>query len=136
MKNAFELVALAVVSNERNITLEEIRKQKEEIEKNNRTIIFCEEIGNELEELANNGLMPTYYFYTDNIGCVLKSTNRAYSDKRTSYYSNTEAYSFKKIKEYFEDYDFEVKFKNFEYWQHGFGKRNGYSISISPKFIK
>jgi hypothetical protein len=132
MKCALELVTVATMIAEQKAKEEAERKARLEAEKRERTLAFCEKIGEKLEEKANQGNKPCYYFDCTNRYEPMRSTRKEYADGRESHIVTDGNMSLKLMKEWFKPYCFIVKVEEMQYWHYGCGHKNGYSISIVP----
>lgn len=133
MKCAMELMTVATVRAEEIKIEEAIRKEREAKEKRERTIAYCERLGNLLESKANAGKIPETNFVCSSDGCLLSATTSDYADRRISYNKTKVVIDFALMAEWFAQYCFEVNLRDFEYWYYGCGKWHGYNVIIRPK---
>lgn len=133
MKCAMEL---AIISAAKARALEEeetIRRQKILEQRRKYTEEYCEQLGAELEELANKGKKLVVSFKCSHYYKLLKSTCADYSDRRLSYNIDSSIeLDMDYLKEWFESYCFEVKMSTMYYWQYGWGECKGYDVVITP----
>jgi hypothetical protein len=134
MKCAMELTAIAMVRAKEIADEQALRRQKELEEQRKYTQAVCEELGTELEELANKGQKPQVFFKCSKWHWILRSTRKDYADSRLSYrvVDNTRL-DIEYLKQWFESYCFEVKMQPMNYWMYGYGECKGYDVTIVPK---
>ena len=111
---------------------EELRLLKEREEKMARTIALCEDIGQILEELANDGKPPIYSFHCSKYDEKLSKTCSDYADRRLSYRTVRGTIDLDIMTEWFAKYCFVIEKTDFEYYQYGSGLCFGYTIKITP----
>lgn len=133
MKCAMELTAIAMVRAKEIADEQALRKQKELEEQRKYTQTVCEELGAELEELANKGKKLQASFKCSSWYRPLKSTYRDYADRRQSYNLEGGVLDIEYLKQWFESYCFEVKMQPMYYWMYGYGECKGYDVIIVPK---
>lgn len=133
MKCALELQMKATVRAEeiRKAKIEAERKEKIAIRAN--TLAECERIGLILESEADKGKQPFYHFHVSNWdNRVLKETREDYADRRVSYNSTTLKLDLDLMREWFAQYCFAVKLKEFYYYEYGCGCCSGWTVYIEP----
>lgn len=132
MRCALELVMTATIKAEEEAARKAIEKQREEMKKRERTLKYCEKLGEELERKAEKGQMPTATMKFDYYHCPIASTCKDYADHRLSYRSYDGDVNFELMAEWFAQYCFIIEIKKFEFWRYGWGVCNGYEMVISP----
>lgn len=132
MKCALELVMTATIKAEEEAIRKALEKQREEAEKRERTLKYCEKLGEEMERKAEKGQMPTASMRFDYFHRPITSTCKDYADGRLSYRGYDEAVDFELMAEWFAQYCFTIEIKKFDFWRYGCGVCNGYEIVISP----
>jgi hypothetical protein len=134
MKCAMELMMTATVRAEEIAKEEAIRDAHRRAVKRANTIKYCEELGNSLEAMANNGKKPTVTFFCDKYTTSpMKATTREYADHRTSYVVCGESLDLELMVEWFDSYCFNMVIEDFCYWRYNLGRNTGYKITIVPK---
>lgn len=134
MKCAMELMMTATVRAEEIAKEEAVRIARVKATKRANTIKYCEELGNSLEAMANNGKNPTVAFFCDKYNTrPMKATTREYSDHRISYVVCGESLDLELMAEWFDPYCFNVAIEDFHYWNYGCGRSSGYKVTIAPK---
>ena len=133
MKCAMELTAIAMVRAKEIAEEEALRKQKELEEQRKYTHAFCQQLGTELEELANKGKKLAVSFKCSSWYRPLRTTHRDYADRRESYNLEGCILDIEYLKQWFENYCFEVKMQPIYYWMYGYGECKGYDVVIVPK---
>lgn len=133
MKCAMEL-AIISAANAKALEEEEAIRRQAELEKRRKyTEEYCEQLGAELEELANEGKKLVVSFKCSYYHRPLKSTFTDYSDHRLSYrLDSCIELDMDYLKEWFERYCFEVKVSSMLYWRYGWGECAGYDVIITP----
>lgn len=132
MKCATELMTIAKVKAEEIARAEQEKRERETMARIARTIKHCEELGNTLERMAEQGKEPSVTFYTDEYHRLMEPTYSRYADGRKSFIWSRESIDLEMLKEYFEQYCFNLTVKQFDYWYYGLGLNQGYVITISP----
>ena len=133
MRCAMDLVVTATIKAE-EIKQEQLLAQQREYEvKKARTLELCEQLGEQLERLANAGKTPKISFECSNWYRPLKSTHDDYSDGRLSYRLCGEVFDIDVLTGWFNSYCFAVSKEAFSYYQYGWGYRQGYTITIAPQ---
>jgi hypothetical protein len=132
MKCATELMTIAKVKAEEIARAEQEKRERETMARIARTIKHCEELGNTLESMAEQGKEPSLVFYTDKHYRPMKPTHDDYADGRQSFIWSYDDIDLEMLKEYFEQYCFNLTIKQFDYWCYGLGLNQGYVITISP----
>jgi hypothetical protein len=136
MKCALELMVIAEAKAEEKAREQEIYERKRKEEENARTLKMCEDIGKYLEEMAENGERPYYCFNCSKNYSLLTKERQRYANGKTSYTTvPNSSFNIELMKEYFENYCFEVSAINYEYYNYGWGAQKGHTIYIrvSPK---
>ena len=135
MKCAMELMATATA---RKIEIENEKIAERErylakVRKN--TIAWCEKIGCQLEEMANQGKSPIFSFVFSEIngdGYEMVSNTTLYADHRESWHSTGEKLSLAIIAEWFSQYCFSVYKQKIKVWRYGLGQLNALGVTIKP----
>ena len=135
MKCAMELMVTAATRAEENASAWAAERAKEAVERRKNTIKYCEEIGDYLERMANNGKKPTKTFLCGGYlhYRVLGGTHSHYKDGRLSYYAISEEIDLDVMAEWFAPYCFIVKRKECRYWSYGSGEVTGCQVTIEPQ---
>lgn len=132
MKCALELQMLAAVKAEENAIAEAARKEAARRELIAKTIAFCEDIGVELEMLANKGKKPRFEFMCSwDLDEVLRATYRDYADRRESY-TRASRFDMDTLKEWFANYCFDVQLDPTHGWRYNWGEIRMYRVTILP----
>lgn len=132
MKCATELMAIAKVKAKEIARAEQEKRERETMARIARTIKHCEDLGNTLESMAEQGKEPSAVFYTDEYHRLMTPTYSRYADGRKSFIWSRESIDLEMLKEYFAQYCFNLTIKQFDYWCYGLGLNQGYVITISP----
>lgn len=131
MKCAMELMMISAVNSVERRKEEEERKRKELQEICENTIAYCNELGNTIETLADEGRQPKVIFYITNDDHILTSTYRDYADHRLSYRGGKKI-DLDIMAEWFAKFCFRVEKEEFWYYRYGCGQNKGYKVIISP----
>ena len=132
MKCATELMTIAKVKAEEIAKAEQEKRERETMARIARTIKYYEELGNTLESMAEQGKEPSVVFYTDGYCRPMKSTHNDYADGRESFRWDCDSIDLEMLRDYFEQYCFNLTIKKFNYWHYGLGLKQGCAITISP----
>ena len=132
MKCATELMAIAKVKAEEIIRAEQEKREREIMARIARTTKYLEKLGNTLESMAEQGKEPSIVFYTDRYYRPMEPTYNEYADGRKSFIWSCDSIDLEMLKEYFEQYCFNLTVAQFNYWCYGLGVKQGYVITISP----
>ena len=135
MKCALELMATATVRANEIAEEKRLAAEREERQLRAYTEKLCEEIGAEMERMANKGKQPAFTFFCDeeNGGKRLAETRSHYADKRLSYFATGEKFSLKMMAQYFDKYCFQVAYCPKWVWRYGYGEVRVYQIKVTPK---
>lgn len=134
MKCAMELMMTATVRAEEIAREEALHIARIRAAKRANTIKYCEELGNSLETMANKGKKPTITFFCNKYNTKpIKATTHEYADHRISYVVCGESLDLELMAEWFNPYCFNVIIEDFNYWNYGCGRSDGYKVTIAPK---
>jgi len=136
MKCAGELIAISLKVEEEK-RLERERRAAEELRiLEERTINWCEEIGEVLEKQAMDGQPLKYNVllakYSNTIFRTVKEVSSRYCDCREDYEINWDKLHLPTIIKFFEEYCFETVLEDFVIYSYGRGPLNACKITIKP----
>lgn len=131
MRCAMELQMTAMVKAEERARAEAARKMKAAAIIKAATIRKCEELGAQLEALADSGYRPYTSFYLT-WNRVLETTNKDYADHRLSYNVTSEEINLSVMREWFAQWCFKVTEHETYGWIYGAGEVPILRISIEP----
>jgi hypothetical protein len=133
MKCAMSLMATSAIRARENEEARRVAKRQEDEARQERTIRLCEQLGEELEQRANEGKTPKIIFCCDKYHYrPLKSTTSEYSDHRVSFIPQGQGIDLKVMRNWFAQFCFELEVTEFPYWYYGCGRVRGYQIMIKP----
>lgn len=131
MRCAMELQMTAVVRAEEKARAEAVQKQIAKQKLVAKTIQFCEELGKELEKMADNGYQPMTSFVLSDWGRRMVETRCDYVDARLSYRQKEEV-DLDTVKKWFAQYCFKVTEHKMYGWVYGAGECSLWRVTIKP----
>lgn len=138
MKCAFELQLIAEVKAAEIAKEKAEREERERLAREKRTLAFCEELGERLENKASAGLAPEISFtllnrWKDEYHPATPTYGQ-YADGRLSYdYNYKNDIDWNLLVEWFKQYCFKIEYSKELVWVYGESRVCAYKVHISPE---